>query len=95
MIIVGGTGLLGYHASLELLKRGYELTALSLDDINLEGWYPEAIRVIHGDVFGMSGENLEGLMKGHYAMIYAMGPDDRSAPEAPAELFFREKLGSR
>jgi nucleoside-diphosphate-sugar epimerase len=29
VLIIGGTGLLGYHAGLELLRRGYEVTALA------------------------------------------------------------------
>ena len=84
--------MLGYHAALEFLKRGYRVTALALEDVDLEGWYPKEIEVVHGDVFTMPPDQLVKLMKGHYAMVYAMGPDDRSVPDAPASLYFREKL---
>ena len=92
VMIVGGTGLLGYHAALELLKRGYQVSALALEDVDLKGWYPKEIHVEYGDVFSMTPQELRELMKGHYAMVYAMGPDDRSVPQAPASLFFGEKL---
>jgi len=92
VMIVGGTGLLGYHAALEFLKRGYRVTALALEDVDLKGWYPEEIRVVYGDVFTMAPEPLVELMKGHHAMVYAVGPDDRSVPDAPASLFFQQKL---
>lgn len=92
VIIIGGTGLLGYHAGMEFLERGYEVTALAIRDIDLKNWFPEEIRVIHADVFCLERDELESLMKGFDAMIYAMGPDDRSVPAAPASSFFGEKL---
>ena len=30
MLIIGGTGFLGYHATLELLTRGHEVTVVGL-----------------------------------------------------------------
>jgi len=92
VVIVGGTGLLGYHAALELIKRGFRVSALALEDVDLEGWYPKEIQVEYGDVFTMTPEQLAEVMKGHQAMVYAMGPDDRVVPKAPASRFFREKL---
>ena len=32
LIILGGTGLLGYHTALLALKKGYEVASLSIDD---------------------------------------------------------------
>ena len=36
IMIVGGTGFLGYHALLVALKRGYSVNALAIDDVELE-----------------------------------------------------------
>ena len=91
-MIIGGTGFLGYYTALELLNRGYEVTSLALPDIDLEGWYPSEIRVDHGDVFTLSSPELQKHMEGYHALVYAMGPDDRSIPRAPARDFFHEKL---
>lgn len=92
VLVVGGTGLLGYHAGLEFLRRGYGVATLSIDDIDLAGWFPSRIEVIHGDVFAMTGDALVSVMEGFDAMVYAVGPDDRTVPTRPAEAFFRERL---
>jgi dihydroflavonol-4-reductase len=92
VMIIGGTGLLGYHAGLEFLRRGYVVSALAIDDVDLKGWFPKEIEVMHADLYSMTSEALVEMMRGHHAMVYAMGPDDRSVPVAPAAHFFREKL---
>jgi len=92
VLIIGGTGFLGYHAGLVLLKRGYNVSALALPDIDLEGWFPKQIPVSYGDVFTMGEEELRLNLEGINFLVYAMGPDDRSTPDAPADIFFKEKL---
>lgn len=92
VMIVGGTGFLGYHAALEFLKRGYQVSSLAIPDVDLEGWYPSDINILEGDVFTMSSEELKDCFRGYDAMVYAIGPDDRTTPEAPAREFFKEKM---
>lgn len=92
IIVVGGTGFLGYHATLVGLKRGHELGALAMKDIDLSGWFPESVAVDYGDVFTLSGEELEQRFAGYDALVYAVGPDDRVVPPAPAYEFFHERL---
>ena len=38
IMIVGGTGFLGYYATQTALKHGHEVSSFSLDDVTLEGW---------------------------------------------------------
>ncbi|MDD5622682.1 MAG: NAD(P)H-binding protein [Actinomycetota bacterium] len=92
IVIVGGTGFLGYYAMLEALRRGYSVRALAIDDINLDGWYPEEVNVGYGNVFELSEENLQEHFSGYDAMVYALGPDDRITPPAPAYDFFHTGL---
>ncbi|MBQ4062121.1 MAG: NAD(P)H-binding protein [Christensenellaceae bacterium] len=92
IMIVGGTGFLGYYSAKVALERGYEVGSLSLDDIDLKGWYPEEIKVSYGDVFTMTEEELTDKFKGYDALIYSVGPDDRVTPPAPAYEFFHERL---
>jgi dihydroflavonol-4-reductase len=92
VLIIGGTGLLGYHAGLELLRRGYDVSALALPDIELKEWFPEQIPVIYSDVFSIGNDELSERLDGFDALVYAVGPDDRSVPDAPADVFFQEKL---
>ena len=92
VLILGGTGFLGYYTALEALKRGYQVGSISLNDINLEGWYPKEIDVRFTDLFETSEDDLVEMFKGYDYMIYSVGPDDRDTPPAPAYEFFHRRL---
>jgi len=92
IMIVGGTGFLGYHALLVALRKGYSANTLAIDDVVLGDWYPKEVNVQYGDVFELSEENLQERFTGYDAMIYAVGPDDRITPPAPAYEFFHSRL---
>jgi len=92
IMIVGGTGFLGYHALQVALERGYSVNALAIDDVVLGDWYPSEVKVEYGDVFELSEENLQGRFSGYDSMVYAVGPDDRITPPAPAYEFFHTRL---
>ena len=92
IMIVGGTGFLGYHALLEAHKRGHSVNALANNDVELGDWYPKEVNVQYGDVFELSGENLQERFACYDAMVYAVGPDDRITPAAPAYEFFHSRL---
>lgn len=92
LLILGGTGFLGYYSTLEALKRGYEVGSISLDDVNLEGWYPKEVKVQFTDLFETSEDDLVKMMEGYDYMIYSVGPDDRETPQAPAYDYFHRRL---
>jgi dihydroflavonol-4-reductase len=92
VFIAGGTGLLGYHSVLEFLKRGHEVTTISLPDIKLGTWFPTNVKVKYGDLFKMDNTKLVKILAGQDVLVYALGPDDRVTPVAPAYGFFHEKL---
>lgn len=92
IMIVGGTGFLGYYSAKAALEKGHEVGSLSYDDIDLEGWYPPEIELKFGDVFVMSEDEICEAFKGYDTMIYSVGPDDRVTPPAPAYAFFHERL---
>ncbi len=90
--IVGGTGLLGYHAALECRRRGHAVQCIAGHDIEPGGAFPDAIRFRKADVFRLPKRDLVRLFEGVDAMVYAVGPDDRVTPKAPAYDFFHERL---
>lgn len=92
IMVVGGTGLLGYHAVVIGLERGHAMRALAVKDIDLEGWFPKQVPVDYGDVFAMSEAELINRFAGCDALVYAVGPDDRVVPPAPAYDFFHQRL---
>ena len=97
LMIVGGTGFLGYYTAKLALSKGYEVGSISIldDDLenkDLDSWYPKEIKNTLLDVFEASEEELEKAIKGYDYMIYAVGPDDRYTPKAPSYEFFHHRL---
>ncbi|HVM71003.1 MAG TPA: NAD(P)-dependent oxidoreductase [Anaerolineales bacterium] len=92
IMIMGGTGLLGYHAVKDALRKGHDVTTLTVPDIHLGEWFPKAASVHYGDVFTMQSDDLVAELQGFDALIYAIGPDERYVPKAPAYDFFHEHL---
>ena len=97
LMIVGGTGFLGYYTAKLALSKGYEVGSISILDDDLENkdlasWYPKEIKNTLLDVFEASEEELEKAIKGYDYMIYAVGPDDRYTPKAPSYEFFHHRL---
>lgn len=92
IMVVGGTGLLGYHTILAGIRRGHTFGALSIDDIPLNGWYPDSVALSFGNVFTLTEAELTERFQGYDALVYAVGPDDRVTPPAPAYEFFHTRL---
>ena len=92
ILIVGGTGFLGYYAVQAGLKHRHELASFSLDDVNLEGWWPKEVPTSFGNLFEMTEDELVPIFEGYDAMIYSVGPDDRYTPKAPSYDFFHKHL---
>ena len=87
--IAGGTGFLGRVALEKFVSRGVPVAAASRSGGNACG-----VSVDNLDFFAESGECLTAYFKEKKfdVFIYALGPDDRVMPPAPAAPFFREKL---
>jgi nucleoside-diphosphate-sugar epimerase len=83
-IIIGGTGFLGYHASFELARRGWSVTALGLPTDDVAGMFPPHIHVLLRNVHQLTDDELSGLLSGHTALVFASGMDDRATPDKPA-----------
>ena len=97
LMIVGGTGFLGYYTAKLALEKGWEVGSISIldDDLvnkDLSSWFPKEIKNTLLDVFTCKEEELVSLMQGYDYMIYAVGPDDRYTPKAPAYEFFYTRL---
>ena len=92
IMIVGGTGFLGYYATQTALKRGHEVASLSLDDVNLSGWWPKEVPTSFADVFETPEDELIPYFEGFDALLYSVGPDDRVTPKAPSYEYFHRHL---
>lgn len=88
ILIIGGTGFLGYHASLKLIEHGHTVTIVALPPMPAEGLFPPDIKIHLADINQMSDENVQALLSGQDALIFAAGVDDRATPKKPAYPFF-------
>ena len=97
IMILGGTGFLGFYTAKLALEKGYEVGSISIldDDLankDLDSWFPKEIHNTILDVFTCTEEELVEAMKGYDYMIYSIGPDDRYTPKAPSYEFFHFRL---
>lgn len=88
-LVVGGTGLLGFHTVTELLARGHDVTSLALPGAP-EDLLPPQVEAAWGNVDEMADEEVLALLAGKHAVFYAIGADERTTPPAPAAHFFYE-----
>lgn len=91
VVVVGGTGLLGYHSTLELLDHGYSVTSVALPPMPVENLFPEDVENILENFNDLSDERILELLTGAYAVVYAAGADERTLPDAPAAKFFYDE----
>ncbi|QIK71530.1 NAD-dependent epimerase/dehydratase family protein [Propioniciclava coleopterorum] len=86
-LVLGGTGLLGFHTVTELLRRGNEVTSVSLPGSDQGTLAPE-VTAVWADLTTLPDADLLDLFAGHDALFYAIGADERTIPAAPAARFF-------
>jgi dihydroflavonol-4-reductase len=88
VLIVGGTGFIGYHAVQAFLGRSHQVTVLALPPLPAKDFLPSEVKVILSDLNSMSDESLKILLKKQEAVVFAAGADDRTLPKSPAYSFF-------
>jgi dihydroflavonol-4-reductase len=89
VLVVGGTGFLGYHACRELVARGYTVTALGLKDFPTACPRPAGVEVALANLYTEPNESLARLLAGYDAVVFAAGADERAEVRTPALEFFR------
>lgn len=96
-MIVGGTGLLGSAAAAHLLAAGHDVTVASRS-ASVPGPVLPALPDLAGaprarlDVVTATSRQLQGVIDGHDALVYAVGPDEREPYPAPAAPFLQARM---
>lgn len=88
IVMIGGTGFLGYFTCSELLRRGHEVVAVGLT-APAAGQMPHGAEVVLQNTDTCDLRDLEKLLVGCDAVIHAAGADGRNAFPAPAIEGFR------
>ena len=88
VLVIGGTGFVGYHAVQEFLRRGHKVTVLALPPMPTDDLLPPDVNIRLADLNELPDEDVRALLQGQDALVYAAGADDRVVPKAPAYEFF-------
>ena len=75
VFMIGGTGLLGCEAAIELIKHGHKVTSVALPPLPEGAPIPEEMELIFGDINKKTDEEIEQLLKGNDVFIFAAGVD--------------------
>lgn len=88
VLIIGGGGFLGYHATALLLERGYKVDILTLPPAPGKNLFDERVEVILKDVNDLDEQEAIEFFSKYYAIVFAAGRDDRITPKRPAFRYF-------
>jgi dihydroflavonol-4-reductase len=84
VLVVGGTGFLGYHATLTLLARGHAVTCVARKPPTAAMGLPASVAIRTLDSDQLDDDGARRLCEGHQGVVFAAGLDDRTTPPAPA-----------
>lgn len=90
VVMIGGTGFLGFFTCRALVARGHEVVAvgLSLPD---PGTMPAGVRSVTLNTDTCSDAELAGLLRGAQAVIHAAGADGRFSDRVPVIDAYRRQ----
>jgi len=90
VLIIGGTGFIGYHATKELITKNHQVTVVGLPPAPDKGLFPPEVEIHLGNLDDLTDGDLVGLFKGKDAIVFAAGVDDRVTPRRPAYPIFKK-----
>lgn len=94
ILVIGGTGLLGYATIQELLRRGDEVVSVALPPMPVDDLFDRLDGHVENhlhDIGQLSDAEMLELLAGCSGVVYAIGADERVTPPAPAARFFYEQ----
>ena len=90
VFMIGGTGLLGCEAAIQLIKHGHKVTSVALPPLPEGAPIPGEMDLIFGDINKKSDEEILEMLKGNDVFIFAAGVDERVEFPAPVEEYYHK-----
>lgn len=88
VFMIGGTGLLGSEGARELIKRGHQVSTISLPPLPKGAVLPEEMTVEFGNYMELTDEELRKHFEGCEGFVFAAGVDERvEGPPPVYDLF--------
>lgn len=88
VFMIGGTGLLGCEAAIQLIKHGHKVTSVALPPLPEGAPIPGEMDLIFGDINKKSDEEILDMLKGNDVFIFAAGVDERVEFPAPVMDYY-------
>jgi dihydroflavonol-4-reductase len=88
VFMIGGTGLLGCEAAIQLIKHGHKVTSVALPPLPEGAPIPEEMDLIFGNINEKTDDEILDMLKGQDVFIYAAGVDERVEFPAPVMDYY-------
>ena len=93
VLVIGGTGFIGYHIVQQLLAKGHEITVLSRNPDKAKKLFSEHVHYYQGDLNFFRDIDFSRLFADIDVLIYAAGVDERETPKGdPYAFFYHENV---
>jgi nucleoside-diphosphate-sugar epimerase len=83
VLMIGGTGYLGYFSVWDLVRRGHQVIAMGLPPAPEAGYLPDQVAVVLRNIDDLSDEDVLLLLDDCDAVVYGGGADGRNFWEGP------------
>lgn len=90
VLVIGGTGFIGYHVVKTLRAQGDDVAVLCRNPEAAVELFHDEITAISGDVATLKTDDYCQMLQGFDAVIFAAGVDERCEVEGDATEFFRQ-----
>jgi dihydroflavonol-4-reductase len=90
VVMIGGTGYLGYFSVWDLVKRGHQVVALGLPPAPEPGYLPDQVELVLTDVATLGDDEVRQLLHGCDVLIFGGGADGRNTFAPPVIEGYRQ-----
>ena len=87
--IIGGTGLIGYYASIELLNHGHNVKSIGLTPPPHGNIFAESVKYKQANIEELNDRELVTLMEGNDWLLYASSISANAVVKYPAVEYYR------
>jgi len=90
ILVIGGTGYLGYFACRDMVEHGHQVIAVGLPPAPEQGFLPQSVSVVLRNLDEMSDNEMLELFDGCDAVVFGGGADGRNSFAPPALEGYRK-----
>lgn len=90
VLMIGGTGYLGYFSVWALVNQGHQVTAIGLPPAPEQGYLPDQVKVMLTNLATLTDEEMEKLLDDFDVVVFGGGADGRNTFPPPVIAGYRQ-----